>query len=85
MNKNMKGMLFNIVETIQPALQETVGPENRADMKVTVTPKNQALSQGSSKVQEYEFKDTRRATDPKPQATLAPAPAPVVATAPVAA
>ena len=54
-------------------------------MKVTVTPKNQALSQGSSKVQEYEFKDTRRATDPKPQATLAPAPAPVVATAPVAA
>ena len=49
MNKNMKGMIFNIVETIQPALQDTVGEGNRADMKVTVTPKDQALSQGKAK------------------------------------
>lgn len=41
MNKNMKGMIFSIVETIQPALQETVGPDNRANMKVSVVPINQ--------------------------------------------
>jgi len=40
MNTDMKGMIFSIVETIQPALQETVGPNNRADLKVSVTPKN---------------------------------------------
>ena len=50
MNKNMKGMIFSIVETIQPALQETVGPDKRADMKVTVEDKakvGSALNQSS--------------------------------------
>ena len=59
-------MILNIVETIQPVLQESVGSENRSDIKVTVTPKNQTLSQGKSSSQVYEFKDTRRANDPKP-------------------
>jgi len=44
MNKNMKGMIFSIVETIQPALQEAVGPDNRANMKVSVKPINQSLT-----------------------------------------
>jgi hypothetical protein len=39
MNKDMRGMIKEIVETIQPALEETVGPEKSAKVKVMVTPK----------------------------------------------
>ena len=44
MNMNMRGMLKEIVETIQPALEESVGPTNDAKVKVVVTPKGFNLS-----------------------------------------
>ena len=80
-------MIKEIVETIQPALEETVGPEKSAKVKVMVTPKikpGKQLSQleASQKSEEFNFNDTRDPAEPVPaQATPEPvqaAPAPVV-------